>query len=49
MKVFNKLETGVWTHIDKDGHVHVFSNDEFIKINQMRSWWSSVRNKYFKI
>ena len=49
MKVFRKLETGIWAHTDKNGHVHVFTNDEFIKTNQIRIWWSVVKNKYFKV
>tara|TARA_R110001632_G_scaffold121203_5_gene233906 strand:- start:383 stop:532 length:150 start_codon:yes stop_codon:yes gene_type:complete len=49
MKLFKKLDTGVWTHTDKNGHVHVFTNDEFIKINQMRTWWSNVKKRYFKL
>jgi hypothetical protein len=49
MKRFNKLETGIWTHIDKKGHVHVFSQEEFIRLNRLQSWWSNVKDKYFKL
>tara|TARA_R110000744_G_scaffold145383_2_gene257985 strand:+ start:123 stop:272 length:150 start_codon:yes stop_codon:yes gene_type:complete len=49
MKRFKKLDTGVWTHIDKNGHVHIMTNEEFIEFNQVRLWWSDVKKKYFKI
>ena len=49
MKRFKKLETGIWTHEDKNGHIHVFTNEEFIKLNKVQLWWSVVKNKYFKI
>ena len=49
MKVFRKLETGIWTHIDKNGHVNVFTEDEFLEFNRVRSWWSSVKKRYFKL
>lgn len=49
MKRFKKLDTGVWTYTDKQGHVHVYTSEEFIKINQVGLWWSKVKNKYFKL
>lgn len=48
MKVFKKLETGLWTYIDKTGHVHVLTKEEFINFNQIGLWWSVVKKRYFK-
>jgi hypothetical protein len=49
MKTFNKLKTGVWTHIDNNGHVHVFTSEEFTNLNRLHLWWSVVKNRFFKI
>ena len=49
MKEFKKLNTGVWSHIDRNGHIHVFTSDEFINLNRVQLWWSVVRKKYFRI
>ena len=49
MKTFKKLETGLWTYIDKTGHVHVLTEEEFINFNQIGLWWSVIKKKYFKI
>lgn len=49
MKTFKKLETGIWTHIDKTGHVHVLTKEEFINFNGVGLWWFNIKNKYFKI
>jgi hypothetical protein len=48
MKRFKKLDTGIWSHTDKTGHVHIMTNEEFIKFNKTGLWWSVVKNKYFK-
>tara|TARA_R110000822_G_scaffold37245_2_gene104408 strand:- start:895 stop:1044 length:150 start_codon:yes stop_codon:yes gene_type:complete len=49
MKKFKKLETGVWTYIDENGHIGVFTKDEFLELNRARLWWSSVKKRYFKL
>ena len=49
MKEFKKLKTGVWSHIDKNGHIHIFTSEEFINLNRLHLWWSVVKNKYFRI
>tara|TARA_R110000796_G_scaffold76166_9_gene170468 strand:+ start:236 stop:385 length:150 start_codon:yes stop_codon:yes gene_type:complete len=49
MKVFKKLDTGIWVYTDKQGHIFTFTEDEFLELNKVRSWWSNVKNKYFKL
>ena len=45
MKEFKQLETGVWTHTDKRGNVHVYTPSEFetylqssILLRKIKSW-----------
>lgn len=49
MKKFKKLKTGIWTYKDRGGHIHVFTNEEFINLNRLQFWFSVVKNKYFRI
>ena len=49
MKVFRKLETGLWTYTDKKGHVFVLTEKEFIELNRVGYWWENIKNKYFKL
>lgn len=45
IKEHKVLQTGLHCIIDKNNHVHVFTEDEFLHI----TWWSRVKRKVFKL
>jgi len=43
MKQFTQLETGVWTHVDKRGKVHVYTPQELETYLQSNIWWRKIK------
>jgi len=45
MKEFKQLETGVWTHVDKRGNVHVYTPEELETYLQSNIWWRKIKSR----
>jgi hypothetical protein len=44
MKEFKQLETGVWTHTDKRGKVHVYTPSELETYLQSSIWLRKIKS-----
>lgn len=47
MRKFKRLSSGVYSYIDKNGRVNIYTPQEFAMLMLQPIWWNRVKRKYF--